>query len=809
MKQKLKDMKKAIIKTITPLVLTCLINSSIAQSIKITGTVNDNISKQVLPNATVTIKNINDNNFHTSAVTNNKGSFLINVPKTGIYKIEVSYLGYQNNIQDSVLIDEQHTGISAFYMLLAGKDLKTVTVAAAKKPFITMGANKITLNVAQSAIAAGGNAYDVLKNAPGILEQNDALNFRGKSINVLINGRPSNLSGEDLKNMLSNMQASGIEKIEILPNPSAKYDATGGSVVNIVLVKNKLFGTNYFLTTTMGTGKNLRGGTGLDINHRAKNMNVFGGYNFNHNQQYYQTNSTRYLGNGTISADEYDIRERNNHAYKLGVDYDISKHSSFGGLINGYVNYRNRYVTNISVLHFDGNTSDSASKVFTKGKAVFTNPSLNLYYKTTLDTTGKELTINADYLNYNKTWYDDFTNRYYDNKGMEYVKPDYLKDNSPASINVYALTADLVMPTKKARWEAGIKISYTVTDNDVSWEYNNGISWFIDTGKTNYFIYKENVNAAYLNYIRTVKKWDLQAGLRVEQTNTKGNSVTAGRVDKKNYASIFPFVEALYKKNAKNELSISYRKSIQRFGFDYVNPFIIYKNQYAYSSGNPNLQPQVNHQFSISYSLQQSTHIGIEYAHAIKSLGISFYAQNNITVTGYANFKSSDVVYAYLNYSKKLFSLWQMNAYLYSGYFNYNVNTTTYIQKQNNNKPFFGLQVSNNLSFKKGFSVECSISYRSSLVSGIFKTNSYYTADIGINKSILKSKINLKLSVSDILNTQKANSRVDYQGVNMMSNSKTESRFLNLSLKYNFGNKNIRAKREKQSKISEIKNRIN
>ncbi len=801
-------MKKAILKLTATLLLAFLLNAGYAQNIKVTGSVNDNISKQVLPNATVTIKSIGDNKFSTSVITNNKGSFLITVPQAGLYQIEASYLGYQSNIQDSVLIDEQHTSINAFYMLLAGKNLKTVTVSAAKKPFITMGANKITLNVAQSAIAAGGNAYDVLKNAPGIMEQNDALNFRGKSINVLINGRPSNLSGEELKNMLTNMQASGIEKIEILPNPSAKYDATGGSVVNIVLAKNKLFGTNYVLTTTIGTGKNLRGSTGLDINHRAKSINVFGGYNFRHEQQYLNTNSTRYLTTGTITADEYDIRERNNHAYKLGVDYDINKHSSFGGLINGSVNYRNRDVANTSVLHYTGNTSDSASKVFTNGKAIFKNPSVNLYYKTTLDTTGKELTINADYLNYNKTWYNDFTNRYYDSKGIEYTIPDYLKDNSPADINVYALTVDYVMPTKKARWEAGLKTNYTVTDNDVVWQKNDGLGWLIDAGKTNHFIYKENVNAAYLNYIQTIKKWDLQAGLRVEQTNTVGISVTANKINKNSYVDFFPFIEVAYKKNANNELGFSYRKSIQRFGFDYVNPFIIYQNQYAYNSGNPNLQPQINHQFAISYSLKQSMLLGIEYTHAIKSLGISFYAQNNITISSYDNFKGSDIGYVYFNYSKKFFSLWQMNAYIYSGYFNYNVNTATYSQQQNN-KPFYGCQLSNNLTFKKGFSAECTISYRSSLVSGIFEMNPYFFTNVGVNKSLFKNKFNLKLSVSDIFNTQEINSFTNYQGVIIKSNSKSESRFLNVTTKYNFGNKNIRAKREKQSKLNDIKNRIN
>jgi Outer membrane protein beta-barrel family/Carboxypeptidase regulatory-like domain len=801
-------MKKAIMKITAAIWLTCLINNSYAQTIKVTGAVNDNISKQVLPNATVTIKSISDNKFNTSVITNNNGSFLITVPQAGLYQIEASYLGYQNNTQDSVLIDEQHTGINAFYMLLEGKNLKTVTVSAAKKPFITMGANKITLNVAQSAIAAGGNAYDVLKKAPGMTEQNDALNFRGKSINVLINGRPSNLSGEELKNMLTNMQASAIEKIEILPNPSAKYDATGGSVVNIVLAKNKLFGTNYILTTGIGTGKNLRGSMGLDINHRAKNINVFGGYNFKHETQYYKTNSTRYLNTGTIAADEYDVRERNNHSYKLGVDYDINKYSGFGALINGYVNYRNRDVTNTAVLHHTDNIYDSASKVFTNGKAIFNNPAVNLYYKTTLDSIGKELTINADYLNYNKTWYNNFANRYYNNKGMEYVSPDFLKDNSPARINVYAFTIDFVMPTKKAKWEAGLKTNYTINDNDIVWQKNDGTGFTIDAGKTNHFIYKENVNAAYLNYIRTIKKLSLQAGLRVEQTNTSGNSVTSNQIDKNSYVDFFPNLSIDYTKNEKNIFNLSYRKSTERYGLGFVNPAIIYQNRYNYFQGNPYLKASKTNSLSLAYSHGDAYMVGVDMVYAKKSIS-SVYKNigNNIVVQSYDNLSNAVSVMPYINLSKQL-GVWSSNWYASAGYVNF-IGTASNNNKTNNESWPFMASVENSFSLKHQWAFELSGSYTSPISMGVAYYHYQASADFGVSKQLLKNKLNLKLSVNDIFNTEKSIADVNTSLGLIQSISKIESRFINLSVKYKFGNSNVKAKNNRKSKLSDIQSRIN
>jgi Outer membrane protein beta-barrel family/Carboxypeptidase regulatory-like domain/TonB-dependent Receptor Plug Domain len=802
-------MKKAAYKLKALLVVVVLVtaNCCTAQTITIKGKLFNAESKMPLHNATVIITSLVDKSFIKAEITDTEGAYIFHIPQPGFYSIEASFTGYTSQIKDSVLVDEQHIAIAPVYLAAAAKDLTGVTVKT-KPPFITLKSDKIVLNIAQSPIASGGNAYDALKNAPGIIAQGDQLNFRGKSITVLVNGRPTNLSGDDLSNMLNNLQASGIERIEILPNPSSKYEAAGSTVVNIVLVKNKSFGTSYVLTTGIGTGKYIRASSGLDFNNRNKKTNIYGGYSFNHESQYYKTGSVRYVSNGIISSNEYEVRKRNNNAAKLGLDYDINKQNSFGVLINGYINYRDRDVTNAASLHYIANSADSVSKVFTKGQAVFKNPSVNLYYKTILDTTGKELVFNADYLNYNKSWYDYFVNRYYDAQGEEYINPDYLKDNSPANINVYSLTADYTIPTKKAKWEIGVKTGYTITDNDIMWQANTGSGWKVDAGKTNRFIYKENVNGAYANYIRSVKKWNLQTGLRIEQTNTKGESVTMQLSNKKSYIDFFPFIQASFTKNANNEIGFSYRKSIQRFGFEFVNPFIVYQNQYAYSKGNPDLSPQINHAFSVSYSLKQSLMLGVEYTHSVKSLGVSYASQNNVTVSSYANFKGSDVGYLYINYSKKLLQVWQMNAYVYGGYFKYNVNTGSYTQQQQSQNPFYGIQLGNNLSFKKGFSAECSIAYRSTLVSGIFEMKPYYFTDAGVAKSFLKSKLLFKLSVSDVFNTQTIKMHTDYQGVVSDKNVKPETRFLKLTCRYSFGNKNVRGKRERQSKLSDIKNRI-
>jgi len=705
-----------------------------------------------------------------------------------------------------------------------------VTVTA-QRSFIQLSANKITLNVAASPILIGGNAYDILLRAPGVQENQDQLSFRGRSVRILINGRPSQLSGDDLKTMLTNMAASGIEKVEIIPSPPAKYEASGGSVINIVLAKNKAYGTNFVSTAGGGFGRFGTANAGLDVNHRDKGVNVYGGLTYLHNEQYYDTWSDRLIPGGDIVSNEYDVRTRNNYGYKFGLDDDIGKKSSAGFLINGYVNTRTRRVNNVSNVNYAQDQADSASIVNTNGKASFRNPTVNAYYKITLDSSGRELTFNADYLDYSKHWTDSFANQYLDAKGHEYLPDTYMRDSSPADIHVYSWTADYVQPVKNGKWEAGARVNYTLSDNDQRWANNNndGAGWFTDTTKTNHFIYKELINALYLSHFHSFRQWTVEAGLRAEQTLSSGNSVTLGEVFHRNFVDFFPNLSIGFLRNPRNQWSFTYRESIQRFGFDYINPFIIYQSQYAYSEGNPNLKPQLNHQFSLSASIGSGVWAGVDYQHSTQTLGASYRSIGDLTISTYDNFKGSDIVYAFVNYSHTPVKGWQLNLYVSAGYFNYNLNTDSAAAQPGNaqpgngqpgsaqpataqpanQKPFYALQAYNGFDLKHGWSAELNLSYTSALVTGIFQRQPYYYADAGISKSLFKGKLSVKASLKDIFNTQETKMHTDYDGVDLRTNAKTESRFFNLTLRYRFGNNNVRARRQRDSKIGDINSRLN
>lgn len=688
--------------------------------------------------------------------------------------------------------------------------LQAVTVTG-KKPFIVFTPDKITLNVAESPIAAGGNIYDAILRGPGVMSQGGSLTFRERSVQVLINGRPTRLSGDDLKNMLTGMPAGSVDKVEILPTPPSKYEAEGSAVINIVLAKNKSYGANYVLTGGVGAGIWPTENAGLDVNYRNKDINLFGGYTYLGNKQFYNTVSDRLLTGSEILANEHDVRTRNNNGYKLGLDYDLSKRTTMGVLVNGYVNWRKRDVSNRSQVLDEHGLPDTVSLLSTRGYAKFSSPTVNAYYKTTFDSTGKALSFNVDYLRYNKQWRDSFANHYLEPLNVDLGQPGLLRDHSPAVITVWSYSADYVQPVRSGKWEAGIRVNHTRSDNNIFWEANSGFGWATDSSMTNHFVYTEEVNAAYLSHSHTFGRWTVEAGLRAEQTIATGNSVTLDSTSRRKYLNVFPTVSLNYAKSDNLQWNLSYKQSIQRFGFDYINPSIIYQSQYYYFQGNPNLEPQINHTFALSAVIKGNVQTGVEYTHSVKPLGPSYHSQGDLTISSYANFKDADAEDIYLSYSKTFFSIWQTNLYGSVGYLSFNLNTlngdSTPPQSQDQ-RPFAGIQWYNSINLKAGWSAEITAMYTSSIVTGIFHQKPYYSADAGIAKELWAGKVTARLSLTDVFNTLEQKLHTNYDGVNMEMDTKSESRFVNLVIKYRFGNNKVRASRSRQSKLDDINSRI-
>ncbi|WP_158642790.1 outer membrane beta-barrel protein [Chitinophaga japonensis] len=676
---------------------------------------------------------------------------------------------------------------------LRRQNLQAVTVKAVK-PLIVMKAGKIVLNVAESPLAAGGTALQVLLQAPGLVEQgNGRFALRGKKVTVLLDGKSSRLSGEALKEWLSVIPAGSIDRVELVANPPARYDAGGASVINIITAKNRNLGANGMLTAGAGAGRYARYTGGLGLNYRNARLNIYGNYDYMHNMQYYELRSTRYLANNThIAENTSETRERDNHSFKAGMDYDITRRSSAGIMIKGMLNYRYRQVHTRSGKEYGAAMPDSFSTVATTGDLRLFNPALNVYYKVDFDTTGRQLMVNADYFDYNKAWSDNFVTDFYDEKGTASRQPYLLRDNSPADNTIISLTVDYSQPFWKGKLEAGIKGTFTSTDNDIKWEQQIGKTWSTDSSKTNHFIYRENISAGYLGYRRTIKKFDLQAGLRAEHTYMKGSSVTLGQTSKREQLNFFPTVLVLYNQSEEHQYGFSYRKSIERFSFNIVNPFITYVSQYFYYQGNPAIKPSIGHAFELSYTYDNKLSATLSYERYTQVL-TDIYRRDTgqVVVSTYANLDGAHSVNASLTYSRQLLAgKWQTVNTAIMMYSRYEGKGA---QELNNTGAGVYVNTSNTFKMPAGLSGELSATWYSPMTFGVYKMKSRYSMNAGIARSMLQNAGKLTLSVTDIFNTLNIRYNVASFGVISSYENKIESRFIKLTFSYKFGNQRVKA----------------
>lgn len=667
------------------------------------------------------------------------------------------------------------------------------------KEYIVQKADKVSINVGQNAIASNSNAYDILLQSPGIIEQGSNLTFRSKSVNVLINGRLSNLSGEELKNMLTSMQGSSIDKIEILQNPSSKYDANGGAVINIKLSKNKKGGFNGSVGIRTAYGNNVNTYPSLSLNYKNKNLNITTNYSYENSDQYYKTNVDQNLSSKIkLFQNEKTDLKKSNHLYNIGLDYDINDNNTVGVLFRGMSNNHKSNTVNHLILR-DG-VMENLSDVISKGNSKVENPSVNVYYKKILDSLNRTLTINADYFDYDKMQNQNFENI---NNGTS----NYLLNSIVGKNKVYSLSADMDYPTKIGKIEFGVKGLFAKTDNNVLWQNYIANNWKTDLQKSNQFIYKENILAGYINYNKEIgNHWQVNLGLRGEHTNSQGDLI-GGRTTNRNYFNLFPNVSIQYLKNINNVFNLSYRKSIQRFGFDIINPFVRYQSEYSYYQGNPNIRPQINHSIDLTYVYNQSLTIGLSETHSVDALGPLYIKDGNTTINTYTNFKSSDFYYAYVSWTKRFFNIWTSNLVGGVGGYKFNTSTDDYQSNKGNDTWAYQLQSMNQFSFKKGWSADFNMIYQSDIAFGIFKQKGYLSSNIGVAKKLFNNQANVKLSISDIFNTVKIDRIVDYNGVNLNQNRKQETRFISLAFTYKFGEGTAKSK-SKLGTLNELQNRM-
>ncbi|QIH33363.1 TonB-dependent receptor [Sphingobacterium sp. DR205] len=732
----------------------------------------------------------------------NGGVEFLGVPE-GKYTMQVSTVGYTTYSSSEITLRKGDIlSLDTIRLEAVSKVLSEAQVVG-KKPLIESQIDKIVLNVENSILATGNNALELLQKVPGVTLDNKKINLRGKSnVIIMIDGKPTYLSADEVSRLLENTASNSITSIEVLTNPPAKYDAAGNAgIINIKTKKNTQFGSNVSLNLNLGQGKYTKGDGGFLVNHRNSWANIFASYNYNNSLGFNDLTIDRSVNDSTgttyFNSDSYSKFRYRAHNFKFAADFNLGEQQVLGFVVNGNVSSGNSTRQGDNLIASQKGKLDSVVQGSNFSDFAYHYLAYNLNYKKTFDTLGTELAANADY-SYSKNHDNSMMkNRFLDPNWMEFKAPNVFRNDMLSNTKILVFKTDFIHPfDKTTKLEAGLKYSRVKTDNNLVYEDQNTAGEFVpNEDQSNQFLYNENIAAAYLTLNKSFGKFSVQTGLRVENTSSLGNSVTLGQQTKRNYTDFFPTVFIQQQINDKHKLGLSYSRRIDRPDYGALNPFIYYLDQYTYQFGNPYLNPQYTNSYELNYTFKERYLLSLGYKRTNDAITqvIESNSETKAIAQTDRNLTYFDYYNMNINIPVKVLKWWTTSNNVTAFYSKYNFDERSGAQRQLEKLSF---QVSSNHDIRIGetSNVELTANYFSPAVYGVFSFQSYYGIDLGAGKTFFDKKLNVKLAVNDILNTrgQRRLSSVQENGYYRIRNG-YDSRVIRLSLSYRFGNINIKS----------------
>jgi len=687
------------------------------------------------------------------------------------------------------------------------KELETIVITA-KKPLIERKADMLIVNVENSSLAAGNNALEILERSPGItVDKDDNISLNGKQgVMIMIDGKQTHLSTAQLASLLRSTDGNAIQSVEIINNPSSKYDAAGGSgIINIKLKKNKIAGTNGSFNIGGGYGNGHKANTSINLNHKTGNVNLFGTYSYQENNKTDLMDIYRLVGGSTnftsFAQDNSMFSKRKNHSLRAGIDYQVSEKNIISMQVSGLLNNsddKNQSAVQIGSFQSSLDSTLSANSLFYND---FKSYSINLNNTYTIDTLGNKISADIDYSSFFEEASANYENFFYNSDGSETHAPLLLRSDMPSNIHIQSYKIDFAHPfNENSGIEAGIKYANVKTDNNLKFSELIDKNWTNVADRSNHFIYTEQVSAAYINYNTKFDKIGIQTGLRTEYTVSNGNSITLANKVKRNYIDFFPNVSINYNASDNHQYSLSYSKRVNRPRYNNLNPFTYFLDKYTFQQGNPYLQPEYTHAFALNYTLMKRFNFSTGYE-LTKDAAVEIMKQNDIdktTMVTNENIAKQKQWFLNVNAPIKFTRFWNSNTNITGFYLGFESDR----EEQTMNYGQYALQFTSNHSFQilPSLSADATVNYQSGLRYSIYKIGQSWSTDMGVSKSFNNKRTNIKLSVSDIFDTRSQHVSTQYSNLNATIDQKRETRVLRLSLSYNFGKtKNGEPKRDVKS----------
>ena len=699
------------------------------------------------------------------------------------------------------------------YVERAISELAVVAVTASR-PVIEHHSGKTIVNVENSVLAAGNSAMDILARAPGVtIDKDDNISLQGKAgVTVMIDGKLTYLSGEQLSSLLRSTDGSSIKAIELVPNPTANYDAAGTSgIINIRLKKSTKDGTNINLIAGAAYGTHAGNNTAVSFNHKAGKYNFYGNLSRADFAQDRFVQIKRSLDSAStrtyFNQDGKVFDSRHNNSFRVGIDYDLTPNNTIGIVIGGYTNPRRKINNSRTDVGAHPDVSDFFENTDADSRFSANNLSGNLNDRIKLDTSGAEINFDLNYSKFHNNTNASYHTVYYDPAGAQLGTPQVLINKTPSIIGIRAAKVDFTKPiTKQLKLEAGAKFSSVKADNDLDAHVLSNGSFINDTTRSNHFLYDEKISAGYVALNDHLANTTINLGLRAEYTSSSGDLTTRESVVQKKYLNFFPNLLIEQAIGDKNDLSFSYSRRINRPDYQDLNPFIYYVDQFTYVKGNAFLQPEYSNNFQLTYAYDKTWNVGLAYQHTEQVISGVFLTDTlkKSTVITKSNLSHFKAYTLNINFPLHLTSWWSASADLNGIYEQTQASGLTgYL---NRGKGTFQGKLSQQLKFCKVCTAEVMVNYSALEANGYDLIKPMFATDAGLSYSFLKKTANVKLAVSNVFNGSVYHILSSSQGSTIDTRLNVIPRTARLTISYSIGKSGVR---RRQHGSEEEERRVN
>lgn len=739
-----------------------------------------------------------------------KGLFTFQQPLKGNYVLLLKAVGYKDLSKALSLPMDSVT----IMMYNDDKTLDQVTVSASK-PLIVRKIDRVIFIVENSIIASGATVWDALGKAPGVQTRFDGgVTANNKGVVIYMDDKPIRLSGEDLATYLRSLPSDNIARIEIIANPTARYDAQGGAVINIISKKPKGDGFNIVLSGGYILSTYSSYNPGTVFNYRKDKLNVYGSYGYSRRKKDH-TESEYVIFTSPENYSDWrneksGLRSGNANSYKIGADYNLTDKQVIGILVNGYNGANNRPNSTLTtIVNNHSSLPDSIlhTQNVSNGKA--SQYSFNLNYKIKLDTNGRNINVDLDYVPYQNNNSQQVDTYGISGNGNPLPDQYHIFTPSDQHIDIYSGKIDYTDKFwKKWTFESGLKYSSIRTRNSFDFYNNPATGPELVSSRSDRFEYAENISAIYASMTGDAGKWSFEGGLRGECTRTNGKSAVLNTNNQNNYFKLFPTLFVVYKMNKDNEINLTYNSRISRPEYWRLNPFKSYTSPYTYLEGNPALQPAFIYNGELGYTYKQQYNISF-YLRRVVDYFSNITVQDNTSKLFYdtqRNLDLSQEIGFSASFPIKPATWWEINNYAQGSY---RQEKSGYL-KARYDYHVWGIYLSSNHAFTlnkaQGLKAEISAWYSSPTIQGIYKLAKLYDVSAGMSKSLLKGKGTLRLAVNDIFYSNAYRIDVNYETQRNGFYEKSDTRSATLSFSYRLGG-NPTAARKRTSASEEEKKR--